>query len=361
MRHLVTRLSVFLVALALSGAASAQQPSPDASAQPAAAKDAPSPWLIVPVFSSSPKLGTAGGGLGAFLHTFDPESRVSLFGAMYQYTSTHSQIASAFARTSFGADHHRLVVIAAFGEIKNDYDDYLGTGQPLQTEDNLKAFATRYLFRAKGDWFIGAQGSAANYQVLGETPEDDLVLETLGIRGFKSAAVGAVLMHDSRDNEDMPTTGWFLNVNNVAYREAFGGSSSFDAYRVDLRTFWNHGGGHVLAVRQNNWLTSDAPTAAQATVILRGYKQGQYLSPYMSSLEIEERLSFNARWGATLFGGAAELYGEAPIPLDRSVYPTIGGGVHFVLKPEQRMIVNFEFAQGIEDNRGVYLKLGYTW
>ena len=179
-----------------------------------------------------------------------------------------------------------------FGHIENDYDDYLGTGQPLKTDDDLKAFVARYLFRAKGDWFIGAQGSAANYQVLGATPEDDLALETLGVRGFESAALGAVLMHDSRDNEDMPVKGWFLNVNNLAYLEALGGSASYDAYRVDFRAFWKHGSGHVLAVRQSNWLTSDAPSAAQATVNIRGYKQGQYLSPYMSSLEVEERLSF---------------------------------------------------------------------
>ena len=126
------------------------------------------------------------------------------------------------------------MAVTAFGHIKNDYDDYLGTGQPLKTEDDLRAVVGRYLFRATGDWFIGAQGTAANYQVLGATAEDDLVLETLGVRGFDSAAVGAVLMHDSRDNEDMPTTGWFLNVNNLAYVEAFGGSASFDAYRASL-------------------------------------------------------------------------------------------------------------------------------
>ena len=359
-KHLLTQLLTLVIAVALSKSVSAQQPSPEAP-QPAAAEDAPSPWLLVPVFSSSPKLGTAVGGLGAYLHKFDVDSRVSLFGILYQYTSTHSQIASAFARTSFGADHHRIVAIAAFGHIENDYEDYLGTGQPLKTEDDLKAVAARYLFRATGDWYIGTQGSAANYQVLGATAEDDLVLETLGIRGFDSAAVGAVLMHDSRDNEDMPTTGWFLNVNNLAYREALGGSSSFDAYRLDLRTFWKHGGDHVLAVRQYNWITSDAPSAAQATVILRGYKLGEYLSPYMSSLEVEERLSFNARWGATLFSGAAGLYGDAPVPLDRSIYPTIGAGLHFVIKPAQRMLVNLEYAQGIGDNRGVYLKLGYAW
>src|SRR6476661_6318281 len=167
MRLLVTRLSLLLAAIGLSAAAFAQQPSQDPSAPPAATTDTPSPWLLVPVLSSSPKLGTAIGGLGAYMHVFDPASRVSLFGLMYQYTSTHSQVASAFARTSFGGDHHRIVAVTALGVIKNDYDDYLGTGQPLKTDDDLKALATRYLFRVKGAWFIGVQGSAANYQVLG--------------------------------------------------------------------------------------------------------------------------------------------------------------------------------------------------
>jgi hypothetical protein len=359
------RRIVFFLILAASGSRGlAQTPSaaqPPAADTPAGASEAASPWLLVPVFSSSPKLGTSVGGLAAYLHTFDPDSRVSLFGVMYVYTSTHSQIASAFARTSFGADHHRIVAIVPFGNIKNDYDDYLGTGEPLRTDATMGALFARYLYRAKGNWFAGAQGNVANYQVGGATPEDDLILETLGVQGFSSASLGAVLMHDSRDNEDMPRKGWFLNVNNLAYRESLGGSASYDTYRADGRAFWSHGGGHVLAVRQFNWFTSDAPAAAQATVILRAYKLGQYLAPYMSSFEAEERLSFNRRWGATLFAGVAKLYGEGSTPLARTTYPTGGAGLHFVLKPEQRMLVNFEYAQGVEGNWGLYLKLGYSW
>ena len=181
MRYRITRLLAIFAALALSASAYAQQPSPDAPAQPAAEKKARSPWLLVPMFSSSPKLGTALGGLGTYLHVFEEKSRVSLVGASYRYTSTHSQIFSAFVRTSSGADHHRIVALTALGHIENDYDDYLGTGQPLKTNDELKAVVGRYLYRVKGDWFIGGQGTAANYQVLGATVEDDLVLETLGI------------------------------------------------------------------------------------------------------------------------------------------------------------------------------------
>jgi len=337
---------------------------PEPTGQPDAATPAPaeSPWLLVPVVSSNPKLGTAFGGMGAYLRKFDDASQVSMFGATYQYTSTESTIAGAFARTSWGADHHRLVALAAFGYIKNDYDDYLGTGQSLRTDDDFNAIAARYLYRAAGDWFIGVQGNAADYQVLGASPEDDLVLETLGIRGFASASIGAVVMHDSRDNPDIPTGGWYLNLNNLAYRESFGGSASFDAYRADLRLFWRHAGNHVLAARQYNWLTKNAPANAEAAILLRGYKIGEYLAPYMSSFEAEERLSFGRRWGATLFGGAAALYGDdAAATSTRDWYPGWGAGVHFIVKPAQRMLVNFEYAQGIEENRGFYLKFGYGW
>jgi len=356
---------IFLLGVVLAAPLTAWAQAPQAPAQQAApqapAEDASSPWLFVPVFSSNPKLGTAFGGLAAHIRKFDPDSRVSLFGVMYEYTSTHSQIAAVFARTSFGADHHRILAAAVFGNIKNDYEDYLGTGEPLKTDASAASVVSRYLYRLGGDWFIGAQGNAANYQVMGATPEDDLILETLGVRGFSSASLGGAVMHDSRDNEDMPVKGWLLNVNNLAYREALGGEASYDAYRADFRTFWQHGGRHVLAVRQFNWFSHDATAASQASVIIRGYKFGEYLAPYMSSLEIEERLSFGRRWGATVFAGAAHLYGEGPTPLSRHTLPNVGAGLHFVIKPDSKMLVNLEYAQGVEGNRGTYLKLGYAW
>jgi hypothetical protein len=81
----------FLVCIALAAA--------QATAAPPAERS--SPWLVVPVVSSNPKLGTAFGGMGAYLHKFDADSQVSLFGVTYQYTTTDSSIAAAFARTSW--------------------------------------------------------------------------------------------------------------------------------------------------------------------------------------------------------------------------------------------------------------------
>ena len=324
-----------------------------------------SPWLVVPLVSSSPKLGTAGGGLGGYMHTFDPESRLSMFGAAFMYTSTESKVAALFARTSFGADHHRLDVIGGFGYIRNDYQDYLGTGQPLKTNDDAGAFAVRYRYRVAGNWFVGGQGSAVNYQVLGDRALDDELLDTLGVTGFNAAGVGANLSHDSRDNQDMPFSGWFANVNNLAYREWLGGENAFDVYRVDFRSFTRHGGSHVLAIRQNNEFTVDAPISGQASVLLRGYKQGEYIRRYMSSGEVEERLRFSERWGATVFAGVAAVYGERDTTeaaaSEDTYYPSFGGGVHFIIKPQQRVIANLEYAYGNSTNSSLYLKLGYAW
>ena len=74
------------------------------------------------------KLGTTLGASGGYLHFFDRESRPSMFAVTAQYSSTDSIVAGAFARTSFDADHQRLNVALTYGSIKNDYNDYLGTG-----------------------------------------------------------------------------------------------------------------------------------------------------------------------------------------------------------------------------------------
>ena len=187
-----------------------------------------SPWLLLPLVASSPKMGTSFGALGAYLRVFDPQSQVSMFGAIFEYTSTDSMVGGLFARTSFGADHHRIEGLVGFGYIKNEYEDYLGTGKPFQTTDDLRMVAGRYLYRVKGNWFIGAQSVFANYQISGATELDDKILDVLGITGVQSGGIGAAVMFDSRDNQDMPTRGWYAALNNVANRDWLGAGDNYD-------------------------------------------------------------------------------------------------------------------------------------
>ena len=168
------------------------------------------------------------------------------------------------------------------GNVKNDYDDYLGTGVPLKSNVELRSLISRYLYRVSGNWFIGAQGLYQNFAIGGETTFDQEVLDILGVRPYKSGGLGLVAYHDSRDSDTMPTRGWVLSINNMAYREELGGEDEFDVYRVDFRYFHAHGKGNVFAMRQLNHFTANAPTQVKAPVQLRGYKLGQYNGDYMA-------------------------------------------------------------------------------
>jgi len=262
-----------------------------------------SPWLIAPLMSLNPKLGFSLGAMGGYMFYFDKKSKFSLVGVNGQYTSTRSAIAAFVTKLSFGEDHHRVMVLAAAGNIRNDYDDFLGTGVPLKSNDELRALFARYMYRFWGDWFVGAQGISTNYAMIGDSALDDQALAVLGLNGFRSAGLGAVLFHDSRDSETSPTRGLYIDANNVAYREWLAGDENFDVYRLDTRYFIPEGGGHVLALRQYNQWTADAPPSAFAPIQLRGYKFGQYLGKYMSSIEVEERLRLADRFNATVFTG----------------------------------------------------------
>jgi hypothetical protein len=321
-----------------------------------------SPWLLVPVFNSNPKLGTSLGALAGYIHLFDAKSRPSIFAVTGQYTNTESIVAGAFARTSFGEDHHRLIAALAYGNVKNDYNDYLGTGVPLKNDAELRSLIARYTYRISGDWFVGAQGIKQNFAIAGLTEFDNQVLDILGVKPYKSAGAGLVAQNDTRDNENKPTRGRLVNFNNLAFRESLGGDNDYDVYRLELRYFLPHGQGNVFALRQLNHLTNDAPTAARAPVQLRGYKIGQYTGEFMSSIEGEERFRLADKWTATLFAGMSCLYGDGKSCSDSvNLYPAAGAGVQYILKPREGIVMNLEYAAGKNGNQGIYLKMGYAY
>ncbi|WP_380226755.1 BamA/TamA family outer membrane protein [Jeongeupia naejangsanensis] len=321
----------------------------------------------MPQFSSSPKLDTAAGVLAAYVTRLDERSRPSMFGASAKYTTSDSLVAALFAKTSFDEDRQRLNVYSFLGNINNEYENYLGTGEPAETEDRYRGIFGRYLYRVHGDWFLGAQAVYSDYDLSGKTAETNEAMRETGVTGFTSGGLGAVLVHDSRDSEYKPGKGWYLGINNMAYREALGGEQDFDVYRVDFRYFVTHDNGNVFALRQRNQFSHNAPTGALSTIRLRGYTQGEYLAQNMSSIELEERLRINERWTATAFAGIACLYGDGPDGSSRSCsegdnrFPSGGVGVQYLLKPEAGLVANLEYAVGKDDNSGLYLKMGYAF
>ncbi len=344
------RFVVIATVLQYASAASAQQ-EPERE----------SPWLVVPLLSANPKLDTAAGAMVAYVHKFDEKSRASMLGLQAKYSTSDSVVAGLFGRSSWAEDHHRLNAGLAFGNINNDYQNYQETGQEVNTQDRLRAMFARYLYRFKGDFFFGVQGAYTNYELVGKSQADDEILDNLGLVGYKSGGVGLSLLYDTRDNDFKPMNGGYMNANNISYREALGGKSNFDIYRLDLRYFLAHGKGSVLAFRQRNQWSVNAPPGAYSPVYLRGYTPGEFLAQNMSSVEVEERLYIAERWTSTFFAGFALLYGDGSSALENTDFPSVGLGIQYILMPKQGMVANLEGAMGRDEDRGLYLKMGYAF
>jgi len=324
MRILVRNLTAAVLLAVISLDSLAEQNSDAGSVE--AAEDKPrSPWLFVPIVSSAPKFGTSIGAMGAYLHQFDDDSPTSMFSIMGQYSNADSLFYGAFTRMFFDQDRQRLIAGAIRGEINNEYDDYLGSGLPVKTTDDIHAIFVRYTYRVKDDWFLGPQVISTDYAISGNDWYSQQLLARIGLTGFNSNGLGLVVEHDTRDNQNSPSVGSLFNFNNIAYREALGGDNSFDAYSLNFSKFFSHGNGHVLAARINGRWIQDAPAGGYSSVRLRGYTMGEYLAPHSTLIEVEERHHLKGRWGATAFAGVACLYGGDLDCADRdNIYPAIG-------------------------------------
>lgn len=341
-----------------------------------ATKESSSPWIITPLISSDPKLSTAAGGLVSYLYKFDDVSPASLFGMTGTYSNTDSFVVAGFAQMFFDEDNQRILAALANGTVHNDYDDYLGTGIPLKTTDDINFKVLQYSFRVYDDWFVGIQGLSSNYKIylaesIGRTAFDDISASIandslIELAGFTSNALGLLAEYDNRDRQRSPTKGQHLKVNNSAYREAFGGDISFDAYHLKYSTYFSHGNGSVLAISSNSRWTDDAPVASYSSVQTLGYTRGQYLAPHVTDIQFDERFSLSNKWGLVAYASLACLYGETDDGTlsctdSENIFPSISLGTTYSLNKKEGIVVRTEIAKGKGSNRGFYMTFGHPF
>ena len=331
------------------------------------------PWLITPTLSADPKLGTNVGGLIAYLKKLDAESTPSMTGLSVSYSDTDSMTGALFSQLYWKADTRRLSLLAAGAEINNEYDDFLGTGQTVETQDNVQTFGFRYLHQVRpGGWFAGIQGISTNYAV-GADGILDGMLNQIGLSGFDAAGLGLVFQHDTMNNQRDPSAGHLHTLHNFAYRESLGGETSFDVGYADLRWYRSierfsvgkSGRSPVIAIQLKGRFTADAPLSGYSSVNLPGYTMGNYLSRHYSHVLVDARIPLAGKLGLVAFGGIGCQFGEDVAGRDLScgdaTFPSVGVGVSYLLKAEASVLIRLEIAKGKSDNEALYLRFGHSF
>lgn len=340
-----------------------------------------SPWLFAPLVSSDPKLSTTIGGMAGYMKKFDKDSPDSMFALIANYSDTDSYTFVGFAKTYFDKNMQRVTGAIVRGEINNDYDDFLGSGYPLKTQDSIEVNYANWSYRVYDDWFVGIQGVSTNYNIysLDELPvvnatfNNYTVSQSLDgsnsldkLAGFTSQGLGLNIEFDSRDRPRAANSGQYFKFGNTAYRESLGGDESFDSYRTQYNYYLGHGENHVLAINVTGQYTSDAPPSAYASIGTKGYTSGQYLSPYVTSIQVDERYSFNDRWGMVAYAAIACSHGNTKTENlscsdSENLFPSVSLGMSYAIKREAGVILRVEGAVGKDDNKGFYMSLGHPF
>jgi hypothetical protein len=333
----------------------------------------PKPWLITPTLSADPKLGANIGGLVAYLKKLDSESTPSMTGLSVSYSDSDSATGALFSQLYWKGDTRRLSLLAAGAEINNEYDDFLGTGEAVETQDDVHTLGFRYLHQFRpGGWFAGIQGVSTNYTV-GADGFLDGMLNQIGLSGFDATGVGLVFQLDTMDNQRDPSSGHLLTLHNFAYRESLGGEASFDVGYADLRWYralegisvGKSGRSPVIALQVKGRFTADAPLSGYSSVNLPGYTMGNYLSRHYSHLLVDARIPLAGKLGLVAFGGVGCQFGEDITGRDLScgdaTFPSIGVGVSYMLKEEASVLIRLEIAKGKSDNEALYLRFGHSF
>ncbi|WP_157117828.1 BamA/TamA family outer membrane protein [Oceanicoccus sagamiensis] len=321
-----------------------------------------SPWLFAPVATSDPKVGTSAGFVAGYLTHFDKQSPVSTFGNASTYSETDSWYSVFFANTYFGEDKHRLFGLYIDGKLRNDFDDFANAGIPLQTSNTFDIYMLRYQYQLWENWFIGGQAAASDIGVSGDNAYSSIVAQLVGLTDTKAVGMGLAILYDTRDNQNSPATGTTFDINNFAYRQSFGGESSFDSYTVKYHRYTTIFDKHVLAARLSGRFSNNAETGGLSSLDLRGYVGGEYLAEHMTVAEVDGRFQINKTWGYSASAGMACLYNNTgDCGNYDNWYPSASVGLIYTIKPVDKIVLRAQYAVGKDNNDGFYLNVGHPF
>ncbi len=175
---------------------------------------------------------------------------------------------------------------------------------------------------------------------------------------------GLLGAYDSRSSNVYPRAGTFVQVELSGFDGAVGSDFAYGLLTIDARQYVTTLPRHVLAMRVLATATTGAPPfdllpRVGGDVLLRGYFDGRFRDRHLIAGQVEYRLPVVWRFGVVGFAAAgqvADRFGSFGIDRFKT---SIGGGLRFLLSPQEGLNVRADFAYGLDvKSSGFYLAIG---
>jgi hypothetical protein len=328
-------------------------------------------WGYVPnpIYSTEKKFGL---GLVVFgLFIADEESRRATLGKPSQiifktYATTNgSKGVEANLRSLFRGDKYRLNVDAEWADTP---EVFYGLSFALNEVESNKLiydhqgenFQTHGLKRLFGDTFVGLGAKYHNNKAEDSRGPGSAFASEL----VDSASVGVSghLLYDSRDHQDNPSSGSFIQLDYTKFSESLGSDTefeqlawSFSSY-IKVQPFYSRLPATLAWQVQGLFSEGAVPWDRLALLggsrQLRGYEQGRYRGRQKVLAQIELRQQIVGRHGIVTWAGIGTLSDDLSALGQKRWLPSAGFGYRLRLK--EKMNLRFDIGFGKSDS-GVYV------
>lgn len=317
---------------------------PFATADEGADKAKHQSWVLLPIIARTEETGMQYGAMAVYFpEKASSGSRASSVGLSARTTQKNQHIADLFSEFNLAGGEWTIKPRITYEVWPANYYG-IGNNTPatpeLYNSDNMEAHL--YLERLVGENYFTGAGYRYRKDTIKPLAGGNLVSSGLpGATGMEISGLEASIGYDTRDNIFAPYTGDLLSLEAFLYRGFLGSAFDYEVGQVDLRHYIEVADNNVLALAMIfRYSSTGTPllelSSPDGAKLLRGIENGRYRDQDMLSLQTEYRFPVWWRFGATLFGEAAQVSASpSQFAADRFKYG-VGAGVRFALNPSER-------------------------
>lgn len=321
-------------------------------------------WVPVPIPVSNPTIGSGLQAVLMYLHPKQsPDTPNATSGLAAMYTDTESTFVGGFHDNYFLNDKYRLLVFGGYGIFNLDFYGIGGTGLPgdisLPYEFKGAIGSVKALSRLPGtkSWYAGLQylylDSTITFQASSLSPS---LPDVTG--GVTTAALGALLTFDSRDDNYYPKRGQYGEAKLMDYGETWGGDYKYKKfiafYNIYIPVIDNLTFAARTRIETSN---GDTPFFNLAYLDMRGFARGRYQDQHSLSLHGEARYKFRPRWGVIGFYETGWINDDLSQITSGTRVTSVGAGLRWQVTEDKTMNLGVDAAFSTDDT-AIYVQIG---
>lgn len=321
--------------------------------------------LYFPIIYYTPESSFAGGLIDIYNFWKEKEGKYSQMQTIFSYSIKQQSIVRLAPKFYFDEGQKELGGSLFYSYYPNEFygfTKHLDNPEDY-TENNFKSnvYGTYNFY---SDFYVRAEVLKEKRKVVKTEPgELRDYLDATKFYEVEIDGLGIGLEWDSRNYPQSPTQGSYYKFTMTHLQTQ---DKKWKKYELDFKNYRKVFSESIWAnqIYIAQLSEKELPLTSYLTIggndKMRGYYAGEYRGTHLILLQTEIRNQFNAKYGWSVFAGAAKLSDEFKRIGSKKTRVSVGAGLNYMMDPASRTKLKLDFGIS-EDNNGFYFVLGESF